>query len=321
MEETIDKLKIFKIFVSMIIFFFIYLLPVNESFSEEQTLKFPEKLPPFTYKFEYTPSENLSPSDINIDLVKPFFKMPPNISLELSPNITQSEEKISNFVISNIKEGIQNVLKETHDILKEYHSSLQRDFEKIILSKGYKISGPFDNLEDMTFGQKERTLLVLVPEIIFKAQFSDKERRIFDGRNIWEPASIWKSTRSGKYECIYAYEGELVLETTINIIFYEPLTGEKIIVKKISIPVQPIPYEYYIYIVDKASYWWNGGPQYYYEMVEGKFVGTDSRSRALAKALESIYIQQLEEFSKFLDLREIEQAKIDAEKARKLKNK
>lgn len=316
--------KKFKSFILTIVFFLIFQVYPGKSFSEP--LKDSEKLPPLSYKFEYTPTENASQSNIVIAFVKPSFKS--EISVNLTPNLeierlshnpaAQSYEAIPAQVISNVREGIQECISQIQDILKVYSESLRKDLEKVILSKGFKISGSFDNLDDLTYRVKDEALLVFVPEIFLKAQFQDINRNwsYGDSRYLNKP-SMWRNWYDYMLETIFKYEGNASIEVIIKVTLYEPLMKEKILVKQISIPLQSIAYNYNI------SIWIYHYTQYTPEInhervVDGRFIKeTDSRPHVLAKALESVYVQQLEEFSKYLDSKEIEQAKLDAEEIRK----
>ena len=264
------------------------------------------------YQFKYTPTEKLPPSDITVAFIlsvmkwQAFCNLQPNIYC-FPPNI------ISPQVPRKIQEGIQKMLGEVGKILQDYINSLGRDFIEVLISKGYKIAGPFKNFEDMTFKEKEQYPLVLSCETFLIAKFVDKNR--------FGDSVVYGTYPWGIEYCAgsYRFEGELLLNVNIKVTLFESLTKEKMIVKEISIPVQPSFYKYLIYVDEEIRVDPTTGTRFA-TLKEAKFLeGDDQRPQVLAKALESIYPLQLDQFSKIFDPKEIEQAKTDAEKVRKIR--
>jgi hypothetical protein len=124
--------------------------------------------------------------------------------------------------------------------------------------------------------------------------------------------------------------GTMNVDCYIELEIYEPLTSEKMWVKQIKMPFEQQPYEYYIFAENHDVY--QGGlnltdmllgikPQRLSTKIARYDIlrNSDGRSRALALALEKVYLKQLDKFSAYFDPREIKQVIKDARKVRTLK--
>ncbi len=95
---------------------------------------------------------------------------------------------------------------------------LNRELDKIIVSKGFNITNRYRNLRYMTFSEKRKTTALFYPKIIIK---------------VIERSEI---SLSGPHR--FSTDGVLEVKADVNIIMQEPMSEEIIWVK--SIPVDEI---------------------------------------------------------------------------------
>ena len=104
---------------------------------------------------------------------------------------------------------------ETKSAIYDFLKSYQTDLEKVMVAKGFTTSGAYASYDEMTFAQKERSSLLLKPEISFN---------IVTQRGVFGEDS--KATVSGS----------VVIE------FLEPMSKEKVWIKHFNLPetTQPV---------------------------------------------------------------------------------
>jgi len=100
---------------------------------------------------------------------------------------------------------------------KGFAKSMAIDLDKIIIAKGLTITGPFENLDTMTYPDKKNANLTLTPVILINTQSRD-----ISGWNNREDGGIMKTIE-------VKIDGWVVLEMR------EPLSSEKIWIKKIEV--------------------------------------------------------------------------------------
>lgn len=115
------------------------------------------------------------------------------------------------------------VKKRVGTTLDEFLNSIKVDLEKIIIAKGIRTSGPFDDINEMTFFQKREATFALAPEI----------HLVFD-RVITKEAPLLSLSPENK--------GELSIQGWFSLILQEPLSGQKIWAKKLDIPKRTAPF-------------------------------------------------------------------------------
>ena len=164
----------------------------------------------------------------------------------------------------------------TDPVVRNFLSSFANDLEKVVLAKGITVSGVYKNLDEMTFSQKERASLVLVPEI-----YLDKQ----DAGSVLGGTET--STISGK----------------ITFTFYEPMSKEKVWVKKFDIPTVSHPVKMDLLRTKDGGY-----------AKDSRGLLAEVSRNSVVDILNSMYPQLLEKVSSMLDAREILKLKIDADK-------
>lgn len=142
--------------------------------------------------------------------------LPPNFSYE--PPSTATKALDLTIGIVNPQYTTQFGGDEVQSLKDLYSSSMGADFDKIIIAKGFKTTGPFPSQNEMTYPEKERASLILVPEIAIDIK-TTVTRKIRPG-GLFLPGSI-----DGYYSC----------NGFVSLYLIEPLSGEKMWIKRIDI--------------------------------------------------------------------------------------
>lgn len=184
---------------------------------------------------------------------------------------------------------------------KGFSTSMGVDLDKILIAKGTTTTGPFGSLDEITYSDKKGAALTLAPKVFITAEtkFTDEGGHVPD---------------TDRQERHFA----MSVTGWISFIMQEPMTGEKMWIKKIEL--DPVTEEGIIAnesIPQYSNGGGCGGP-----MLVGYGVGRviyDGRSDAMASALKQIYPVVLEQFQKFLDTDEMVQLKAKGQEIRNLK--
>jgi len=103
---------------------------------------------------------------------------------------------------------------------------LRTSFNELLVAKGFNVSGPFDSVDNMTFPEKKGADFVLYPEI--------------DVRGAVELSEI-QQVQSGNsltgYQFDYRCDAKIKMNGAVLIIAKEPLSGEKMWVKKVEVTI------------------------------------------------------------------------------------
>jgi len=109
--------------------------------------------------------------------------------------------------------------------------SIETSFQQMLLSKGLKVSGPFASLEDMTYQTKKLNDMAVYASLSPTLQFSNPK--------LIEPGSDVLGALSG--DPSYKFTATVRLGGTVTIVVLEPFTGEKLLVKRFTVPTDSIP--------------------------------------------------------------------------------
>jgi len=256
----------------------------------------PEKTQFPTYAFSYTAKASETKGDLTLALIAPTFIFTGTPASSLSPS----------YGSWLLKKDISPEVEEyVNRLIQSYLSSLQADFEKVLIAHGFRTLGPFADKEKMTYPQREQSDLALEPKVIIE---------LFDEvRTTEQPKSIEvvskKETKSKRKAVTisedepppFIYEqrekeirpgvisGNLSVAARIELHLYEPLSWEKMWIKNVSPPS-----------ISKQQY------SYKYNDLNGqRVVGEDERVRILAELLNNYYTQILDQVSIYFDPREI----------------
>lgn len=220
---------------------------------------------------------------------------------------------------------------DVNEVLAVFTQSLQSAFQATLLAKGYTLSGPFSSREQMTYGEKEKAMLLLVPHLTVRCTCPE-----VSASSVWEGRSGTvrrgynskgdEITARGKATLI-KNEGTVRVEFSLDLALLEPLTGEKLWLKTVKADPSLESFSHYTRRVVYEA--WEGS-------IGDLVVGTgrtfqvgdpevtelshaDTRPNASASALERLFASSMTEFSRYFDPREISEVVKDAERVRKLK--
>jgi hypothetical protein len=168
--------------------------------------------------------------------------------------------------------------------------SMGTDLDKILIAKGVTTTGPYLGLDEITYSQKKGAHLTLAPRVFVAVEVKQSE---------WQ--HIYGANRQ---------EAHFVMNVSgwISFIMQEPMTGEKMWIKKLEI--EPIKTQGVIAQESFAQYSnSNGcdGPTFT-GYSAGKIL-VDGKADALATALKDIYPMVLEKFTKYLETDEMVELK------------
>lgn len=218
-----------------------------------------------TPNFSWEPPGKDTPQNITIALVRPDFG-------------GESKFEPSRF---------SNYSKSRNPYLKTFLDSVQTDLQRTLIAKGFTVTGPYESFDVMTFPNKKDAALALVPEFVL----------VVDERY----AKAHQNTE-GTLTQLY---GTINVNGFVKFTMVEPLSEQKIWIKKINLPEQTEPID-----VDLL-------------MTSGKLnpfhANRDNRSAAFVNTLNNVYPEVMQKLWNYLNAEEIEmmrKASIDA-RARK----
>jgi hypothetical protein len=211
-------------------------------------------------------------------------------------------------------------------ILDDYAKKLGLDVEETLLAKNYTLIGPFANIDEMVFGDKEKAALALQPTITLTVncnadasseEFFDVQYGQFTGETQEYQGSSYRVYQN---YVVYKYSGTATVSASIVLPMVEPLSQEKIWQKSIDLPSATAPYSYFLYIgANKLDIRQRESPDPVVSEFSSAPEAYDERPAVMADLLESFYVSQLETFSQYFDPNEIAIAVEEALRAKELK--
>lgn len=172
--------------------------------------------------------------------------------------------------------------------LKTFLDSVQTDLQRTLIAKGFNVTGPFESFDVMTFPNKKDAILALVPEFVLVLDEKGTDRHGSDS--------------------YFSIKGSIVMNGFIKFTMIEPISEQKIWVKKINVPEQ------------------NGNLEVnlmYNDLKTGELnrfnANKDNREATLVDMLNHVYPETMQKFWSYLNAEEIEmmrKASLDA-RARK----
>jgi hypothetical protein len=117
-------------------------------------------------------------------------------------------------------------------LASDLQNALSRDVERTLISKGFRVPGEFAELDRMTFPEKDRTTMVLVPTISLSLVMQPGNTTLVYWRSKQpsgppeaEPLKIYRGQvlfGGDKYE----QDGKFTVRGSIDLQLMEPLTGQ-----------------------------------------------------------------------------------------------
>lgn len=93
--------------------------------------------------------------------------------------------------------------------LQDMVTAAKTDMEKIVVAKGFNTLGPFESVDEMTYSQKERASLILLPTFDSNMDFQGAQTRAIGRRAV-------------------SQEGTVLVRGSVILALLEPLTREKV---------------------------------------------------------------------------------------------
>jgi Neuraminyllactose-binding hemagglutinin precursor (NLBH) len=212
--------------------------------------------------------------------------LPPNFSYEPPSTATKALNLTIGIVNPQYKTEFGG--NESQSMKNLYSSSMGTDFEKIIIAKGFKTTGPFPSQNEMTYPDKERANLILVPEIAIEIK-KVVTAKIMPG-GLFLPGKI-----DGYYSC----------NGFISLYLIEPLSGEKMWIKKIDL--EPSQQEFHVKLFNDL----NGN------IVKDERDSTDNGEQIIQQLLERSYQEVMTKAWDYLDPTEISNLMPQVDEVRK----
>ncbi len=213
----------------------------------------------------------------------------------------------------------ESALRETlySKVGKGFSASMGADFEKLLVSKGMTATGPFAALDEITYSEKKGAALVFAPRVFatIQVEYEPDWDAVKDG---------YSRLRNGTLVMVRA-EKHFTMTVTgwISFIMQEPLSGEKMWIKKLELDPIIVPgIEAYTTVAETyTSYGLFGGATTHrtgkYLMGKERFY--DGKPDALASALAEVYPIVMEKFWRLVDPEEMAMLKEKGEEIRLLK--
>jgi hypothetical protein len=106
-----------------------------------------------------------------------------------------------------------------------FNAALAAQFQEMFNKKGFKQTGPFDDLNSMTFPDKKGADLALTPEVSISV-------------TVPNPVVDMRSAVPGVTDAVAVikYVGPCTASGFVSFVLIEPLSGEKLWVKKVDVP-------------------------------------------------------------------------------------
>ena len=174
--------------------------------------------------------------------------------------------------------------------LKTFLDSILTDLQRTLMAKGFNVTGPFESFDVMTFPNKKDAALALMPEfvLVIDEKYTDSFRN-----------------ESGSY---FRMKGSIIMNGFIKFTMIEPISEQKIWIKKINVPEQTGYLEVDLMYTDLQK-----------GVLNPFNANKDNREATLVDMLNRIYPESMEKFWSYLNTEEIEmmrKASLDA-RARK----
>lgn len=157
----------------------------------------PPPIASYTPQFKYSyPAGEAPASDVTIAIVRPVD----------STGITDAQKEVC------AKSAIA------------FNTAMTAQLQELFNKKGFKQTGPFDDLAAMTFPEKKAADLTLTPQVGLAIAGPQVATTHQDDMFGTRPGTIYKTS------------GPCVVSGFVSFVMVEPLSGEKIWVKKVDVP-------------------------------------------------------------------------------------
>jgi hypothetical protein len=178
--------------------------------------KFPDEVPSRSYRFLFVPEKEVDSIDVTIGLISPVF----DLKVDGGSEDHRTPEMMTAF----------STIGDT------YKKAIEGDFNATLIAKGFGVTGPYISADQMTYGEKRTTNLVLLSKIVLNVHFEDREMREFskigDGKETDQRVG---NHRLYMTDVFYEIPGSLATSGFVELTLFEPLSWQKIWTKKIEV--------------------------------------------------------------------------------------
>jgi len=120
---------------------------------------------------------------------------------------------------------------------------VRASFASLLIAKGFNVTGPFEAIDDMTFPDKKGSDFVLYPELDLDGGFSRKSRGTKPAPTSVASLTAGLLSSNKPDQTIPLCSFGIAPRGTINIVAREPLSKEKMWVKKVDIAGEPFNFD------------------------------------------------------------------------------
>lgn len=200
----------------------LYILAVIGCASAPKLQTIPKYNPEFVPEFDFS-SEQAESTNITIALLGP----------QQQAMMSGQAANIPGYKIKQ-EAGMMYLQPTTlNQYVPHFTSSLNKDIEGLLLARGFKISGPFADYQEMTFPQKKQSDLLL--NITLGWSFAYPDSKEVDKGTAGDAFMASLVGGSGS-KMVNVWQGPCSLTGMIVYEMWEPLSHQKLWFKKISIP-------------------------------------------------------------------------------------
>ena len=186
------------------------------------------------------------------------------------------------------------------DVVYLFSRSMASDFERMVIARGFKTKGPFNSLDYMTYPDKTGSDLTLTPKIFITQTYGTRRA----GGGMFLLASRDNSFLLASHD---SYSCVLTVSGFIEMIILEPLSGEKMWMKRIDFEPVSVNCKFSYGIKDKGK------------ITQRTEIKVDTRPDALGVALERIYPAVMETAWRYLHPDEVKRLKQESQEIRERK--
>lgn len=180
----------------------------------------------------------------------------------------------------------------------ELKSKLSSGIEELITRKGFNIAGPYDSFEDMTYRDKQKVYMAIIPKVNILP-----ENKVTSS----ETNSLTKVTKTTG---VIQIGGDYILD------FVEPLTKEKLLTKRINLSDFVIRKEY---ISERKTGAPSGMLSMAVQAAAASQTYTDNYDKAVTEAINEFYAKSMTKLEVFIESDEIVSYKEEVAKLKGLK--
>jgi hypothetical protein len=195
-------------------------------------------------------------------------------------------------------DGLDYVKSNRDDaVVREMLSGMRSGFNELLVAKGFNVSGPFDSLDAMTFPEKKGADFIIYPEFdVGRGYAISAKRPRAKPTALALLATVTKTKDVEDVECDYTVQPR----GTVSFVALEPLSREKMWVKRMDVEVPPETFVAYR------------------EGCEGSAMTGDIRN-AWAKAHEAMFTSVMTNIDRYVSAEEFQVLKRQSQELRQKK--